>query len=155
LDFGTQLTNNTFSKTLVLENKGKRPQALRWINETITEINLERQAESKAKSGPGKKEAVLAEPGFSVFPEEVTLRPRTATMFTFKGSAVTPEQLKEVFVLESKVSIISLSLVLLCFPLASFILSPVFFSFLFLLFSSLSSYFSLSLSLSFSHHSFL
>ena len=31
IDLGPQLTNNPFERTIVLENKGRRHQALRWI----------------------------------------------------------------------------------------------------------------------------
>jgi hypothetical protein len=42
-------------------------------------------------------------PAFTVTPTEITLRPRTATAFTFKGNFPTPALLKEMFVLESKI----------------------------------------------------
>ena len=42
-------------------------------------------------------------PVFTVTPNEITLRPRTATAFTFSGSCVTPSLLKEIFILESKI----------------------------------------------------
>ena len=32
IDLGPQLTNNPFERTIVLENKGRRHQALRWTN---------------------------------------------------------------------------------------------------------------------------
>ena len=32
IDIGPQLTNNPFERTIVLENKGRRHQALRWTN---------------------------------------------------------------------------------------------------------------------------
>ena len=32
VDIGPQLTNNPFERTIVLENKGRRHQALRWTN---------------------------------------------------------------------------------------------------------------------------
>ena len=36
LDFGIQLTNTTFERRVTLENKGRRPQQLRWFNETVS-----------------------------------------------------------------------------------------------------------------------
>ena len=42
-------------------------------------------------------------PAFTVTPTEITLRPRTATAFTFKGNFPTPALLSEMFVLESKI----------------------------------------------------
>lgn len=44
-------------------------------------------------------------PAFTVEPVEITLRPRTATTFTFRGNCAVPCVLKEVFVLESKIGI--------------------------------------------------
>ena len=44
-------------------------------------------------------------PAFTVEPVEITLRPRTATTFTFRGNCTVPCVLKEVFVLESKIGI--------------------------------------------------
>ena len=42
-------------------------------------------------------------PAFTVEPVEITLRPRTATTFTFRGICAVPSVLKELFVLESKI----------------------------------------------------
>jgi hypothetical protein len=44
-------------------------------------------------------------PAFTVEPVEITLRPRTATTFTFRGNCAVPCVLREVFVLESKIGI--------------------------------------------------
>jgi hypothetical protein len=43
------------------------------------------------------------EPFFTITPEEITLRSRTATTFTFKGYSSIPRVLSEKFILESKV----------------------------------------------------
>ena len=39
VDIGVQLTNCSFEKTIILENKGERHQLLRWINRTNGEEN--------------------------------------------------------------------------------------------------------------------
>ena len=39
VDIGVQLTNCSFEKTIILENKGERHQLLRWINKTNVEEN--------------------------------------------------------------------------------------------------------------------
>ena len=49
------------------------------------------------------KHLAPSEGSFSVHPEEITLRPRTATTFIFKGASGTPGPITELFVLESKV----------------------------------------------------
>ena len=96
IDLGPQLTNNPFERTIVLENKGRRHQALRWINKTNVEDNLLRVT----KKGTSRKPL---EPIFTVTPVEITLRPRTATAFVFSGSSKEPGLLREMFVLESKI----------------------------------------------------
>jgi hypothetical protein len=108
LDLGVQLTNCVFEKKIVLENKGRRVQQLRWINVTNKEENQSRATKVK---GTGKdpnisrlpKHLAPIDPVFTVTPEEITLRPRTATTFTFKGFSPSANSLKEIFMLESKV----------------------------------------------------
>ena len=106
IDFGPQLTGIRFERRITLENKGKRPQQLRWYNETVRDENLQRLSKVKAmKQAPSTLPKHLAPTDsiFSVHPAEVTLRPRTATTFIFKGMSHTPGPVSEVFVLESKV----------------------------------------------------
>jgi hydrocephalus-inducing protein len=98
IDIGVQLTNCVFEKTIVLENKGRRHQQLKWINRSNVEENTARNSK---KAGGGPKQAIP--PVFTVTPSEIALRPRTATAFTFKGSCAVPNVLKEIFVLESKI----------------------------------------------------
>jgi len=106
IDFGPQLTNNSFERRFTLENKGRRPQQLRWYNETIRIENASRASKLKSmKLVPSTlpKNLAPAEPIFTVSPMEVTLRPRTATSFVFKGISGIPGLLSEKFILESKV----------------------------------------------------
>ena len=42
IDLGPQLTNNPFERTIVLENKGRRHQALRWTNK-VGQMSLDDQ----------------------------------------------------------------------------------------------------------------
>eukprot|EP00606_Chrysophyceae_sp_TOSAG23-5_P000584 GSChrysophyteH2.ASY1.ANO1.693.1 assembled CDS len=106
LDMGVQLTNTTFEKRIVLENKGRRPQFLKWYNKTNNEINAERADKVK---NLGKditsipKNLQPREPWFTVALEEITLRPRTATTFVFKGRCNAPGLISETLVLESRV----------------------------------------------------
>eukprot|EP01032_Pedospumella_encystans_P008479 gene8479-10061_t len=107
LDLGVQLTNNYFEKQIVLENKGRRPQQLKWTNQTVKIENAERLVKAKklGKDPTARlpKNLQPMEPMFTVTPEEITLRSRTATTFTFKGYSATPRMVNEIFVLESKV----------------------------------------------------
>jgi hydrocephalus-inducing protein len=111
LDLGVQLTNCYFEKQIVLENKGRRPQQLKWSNKTVREENTERLAKAK-KAGKDTsqgqrlpKHLSPIEAMFTVTPEEITLRSRTATTFTFRGYSALPRSMVEFFVLESKVGI--------------------------------------------------
>ena len=52
LDFGPQLTGTTFERRITLENKGKRPQQLRWYNETMKIENMERLSKVKMLKPP-------------------------------------------------------------------------------------------------------
>ena len=109
IDFGVQLTNTTFERQIVLENKGRRPQQLKWTNRTVAEENEARAKKAKKlrdKQGLTVKlprSMMPMDPTYTVTPEEITLRPRTATTFTFKGHSAVPKEVSEIFVLESKV----------------------------------------------------
>jgi hydrocephalus-inducing protein len=108
LDLGVQLTNCTFERKIVLENKGRRVQQLRWVNVTNRDENQNRALKVKSMGKEQNasrlpKHLAPMDPIFTVTPEEITLRPRTATTFTFKGFSATASVLKEVFILESKV----------------------------------------------------
>ena len=106
IDMGYQLTNTTWEKRIMLENKGRRPQQLQFYNKTEREQNLFRLEQAKKMS----KDATKAPKSFASFvpvctvtPAEITLRPRTATTFTFKGTSAVPGPVSEMFILESKV----------------------------------------------------
>lgn len=109
MDLGVQLTNVYFEKQIILENKGRRSQQLKWTNITVKNENQARLQKAKKlgkdTSVPSRLPKNLApvEPSFTVTPEEITLRSRTATTFTFKGFSSVPRSLSEVFTLESKV----------------------------------------------------
>jgi len=106
IDMGYQLTNTVWEKRIMLENKGRRPQQLQFYNKTEREQNQARAEEAKkggkeASRLPKHLAAIV--PVCTVTPTEITLRPRTATTFTFKGMSATPGPISELFVLESKV----------------------------------------------------
>lgn len=109
IDFGVQLTNTHFERQIVLENKGRRPQQLKWTNKSVAEENeLRAKGAKKIKDKQGltakiPRSMLPVEPTYTVTPEEITLRPRTATTFTFKGHSPVPKEVTEVFILESKV----------------------------------------------------
>eukprot|EP01041_Mallomonas_annulata_P003640 gene3640-7257_t len=109
IDFGVQLTSTTFEKRITLENKGRRHQALRWINQTVREINFARAAKLKKLGKDGQpgfripKDLMPVEAKFTVTPSEIVLRPRTAVAFVFKGTCTTVGRIAETFILESRI----------------------------------------------------
>jgi hypothetical protein len=56
VDLGVQLTNCAFEKTIVLENKGRRHQQLRWINRT----NIEENQAKVSKKGEDFRTMILS-----------------------------------------------------------------------------------------------
>ena len=116
IDFGTQFTNCPFERKVTLENKGRRSQVLKWINASVKEAmlaqaqvlkRLEKEAAAEAgKSGKKKKDPGMPEgvnPTFTVTPEEIELRPRTAVTFTFRGFSAKKGSVQEKLVCESRV----------------------------------------------------
>lgn len=107
IDFGVQLTNNLFERKVTLENNGRRPQLLKWSNISQQDQAALRQTMTKKISKDDPAAKLIAkkkfEPIFTVTPEEITLKPNTATTFIFKGSSAAPATLAEKFLLESKV----------------------------------------------------
>lgn len=106
IDFGLQLTNFTFEKRITLENKGRRQQELKWINQTNLEENWNRIGKSKKLTKEGKKVPKSLQPVtplFSITPLEIILKPRTAVTFVFSGFCPVATLASETFILESRV----------------------------------------------------
>ena len=117
IDFGSQFTSTTCERTFLLENKGRRAQTLSWVNVTVKE--KEAAAKKKlaaklkklaAKGGPqggarnAKKELPQIVPVFTVEPEQVDLKPRTACLFHFRGLSANVGELTERLECLSKVN---------------------------------------------------
>ena len=66
-------------------------------HQTNVQVNLDRLT----KKGPTTRKPI--DPIFTIFPLEITLRPRTATTFTITGTCREPGTYRETFLLESKV----------------------------------------------------
>ena len=100
-----QLTSTSYERKVTLENKGRRPQQLRWTNETLKLENDERARKARTLKNPASvpKSLMPVDPVFNVSPVEIVLRPRTAMSFIFKGSSAVAGPVCETFVLESKV----------------------------------------------------
>ncbi|KAJ1445550.1 hypothetical protein M885DRAFT_473458 [Pelagophyceae sp. CCMP2097] len=113
IDFGSQFTATYFERKITLENKGRRLQTIKWVNETWVQAQAEGARAAKKKAlGPGgdkgRKDSVdggfpAAGPTFVVIPEEVELRPRTAAIFTFRGFSTAKGGVDERMVCEARV----------------------------------------------------
>eukprot|EP00935_MAST-01C_sp_MAST-1C-sp1_P000586 g586.t1 len=111
IDFGYQLTNKVCEWKTTLENKGRRTQTLTWVNKTLLERfseakrkEKEEEANNKNRRNNKKKvEKPPIEPVFTVVPESIELRPRTACTFTFRGFWKMRASVVENLVCETKV----------------------------------------------------
>ena len=105
IDLGVQLSNSTFEKKFMLENRGRRQQQLHWYNKSFKDMLAAKMAISQSTSRDSGmktlKKAGQLEPKFTIEPSDITLRPNTATMFTVRGFSATPGTIRETLVLES------------------------------------------------------
>jgi hydrocephalus-inducing protein len=105
LDFGPVFTCSPCERRVTVENKGRRPQSLKWINETLHARKLAASAAPTKGKGPKRPQpnAAELEPVFHVYPEEIELRPRTAITFKFKGESSTEGDVAETLVCRSTI----------------------------------------------------
>ncbi|GMH58813.1 hypothetical protein TrST_g5240 [Triparma strigata] len=105
IDFGSTFTNQQCQKYITIENKGRRPQSLKWINQTIKDRILS-QAGKKNKPEDGKKKKKKSEsldPVFTINPSEIELPPRTHIRFNLMGFTKHKGLVSERLILETKV----------------------------------------------------
>jgi hypothetical protein len=119
IDFGFKFGGVQCEKRYLVENRGRRPQMITWVNKTKAEQDEEahhayvqklkdiKQAEIKSgkkkskKKPPPEPEPVPAV--FTVEPEEVELKPSTACWFSVYGNSAELSQFEETLVCESRV----------------------------------------------------
>ena len=107
IDMGVHLTNTAFERKFVLENRGRRPQKLHWVNKTLRDAALARtnqQRRGTTSKDSGAKlsgNTSLSESKFNIEPVDITLRPNTATTFTIRGFCLNAGRFRETLVLES------------------------------------------------------
>eukprot|EP00501_MAST-03F_sp_TOSAG23-6_P000263 GSMAST32.ASY1.ANO1.269.1 assembled CDS len=87
VDFSHQFTNNECKRRFLLENKGRRPQMLTW----------------KSKTNKKQIDINSIVPCFTISPDQIELKPRTACYFTFIGKSLEAGPVEEMLRLESKV----------------------------------------------------
>lgn len=88
LDLGDQFTGAPFSRTLMLENRGRRVMSIAWVN---TELERVKKELGKALRGPGGKQDLGLmpadkQPVFSVEPERAVVPAKQAMEFVVTGS---------------------------------------------------------------------
>jgi len=114
IDFKHQFTTRPCEWECVLENKGRRNQTLNWVNVTAKEKDAAfkklQQANKLAggKDSKKKRNRKGEDPAdfaavFSVTPESIELRPRTACTFVFKGQFGKKGLMEEMLICETKV----------------------------------------------------
>lgn len=87
LDFGNQFTSATFSRTLTVENQGRRMMNVLWVNAEVERVKREL---GKALRGPGGKTDLSLIPlekraVFVVQPEKAVIPAKQATEFVVTG----------------------------------------------------------------------
>jgi len=112
IDFGYNFTSQKCQRKFLLENKGRRSQVLKWINQTQRDLIMEERTMNKEKkkkspknskkSPKRKKREPIGPPVFSVEPETIELKPRTACEFTFVGESEKAGDVEEVMICDSK-----------------------------------------------------
>ena len=98
IDFGFQFTRRPFKKSFILENRGRRTQTLFWANADAREKVV---ASRRNKEGPGETETCEV---FSVEPATVTLKPRTACVFSVHGFSSSRGHIEETLECSSRVT---------------------------------------------------
>ena len=105
IDFGATFTNQQCSKYITIENKGRRPQSLKWINQTIKDRMLSQSSKKRKQEDgkPDKKKKASLDPVFIVNPPEIELPPRTHIRFHLIGFSKHKGLCSERLLLETKV----------------------------------------------------
>jgi len=107
VDMGEVWTNQVCSRQFMLENKGRRPQALSWVNATQRDaLGDAKRAARKTGGSSARQDAtkLRKEAVFNVQPPLATLQPRTAVLFTFQGQSKRPGVVEEVLECFAKVA---------------------------------------------------
>ena len=103
IDFGATFTNQQCQKFITIENKGRRPQSLKWINQTIKDRTMSQAAKNKGKEDGKKGKQMSLDPVFIVNPAEIELPPRTHIRFHLIGHTKHKGKMSERLLLETKV----------------------------------------------------
>ena len=105
IDFGATFTNQQCQKYITIENKGRRPQSLKWINKTIKDRMLSQAAKNRKVNEDGKpakkKKTESLDPVFVVNPSEIELPPRTHIRFHLIGLSKHKGPISERLLLET------------------------------------------------------
>jgi hypothetical protein len=105
IDFGSTFTNQQCQRFITIENKGRRPQSLKWINQTIKDRIMSQASKNKGKTEEQikKSKGPSLEPIFVVNPPEIELPPRTHIRFHLVGMCKHKGKISERLLLETKV----------------------------------------------------
>ena len=104
INFGATFTNQQCQKFITIENKGRRPQSLKWINQTIKDrVAVQTAKNRKQDDGKPNKKQPSLDPVFIVNPPEIELPPRTHIRFHLIGFSKQKGLVSERLLLETKV----------------------------------------------------
>ncbi|CCI45136.1 unnamed protein product [Albugo candida] len=126
IDFGDQFSHTECEYSFTLENKGKRPQVLTWVNKPVNDAEATGMISSKknsristaknsnlrsdnasrirARDSIIQVDALKSEvhPAFTIFPSTVELLPRTACVFAIKGLSTKTGLMTEQHICEAR-----------------------------------------------------
>ncbi|KAL7682586.1 putative immunoglobulin-like, hydrocephalus-inducing [Plasmopara halstedii] len=119
IDFKYQLTSKVCEWSCTLENRGKRVQVLSWISQAAASdkrkisstktqgFSKKSRSEQRNPSNNNQCEGIngedRAKPVFSIFPNTIELKPRTACVFVFKGLSSSAGLIEEKLTCETRV----------------------------------------------------
>jgi hydrocephalus-inducing protein len=106
VDFGTMFTHRTQMEEVFIENKGRKTQTLKWTRKIDSKNKGTTSVVPKLKEKAGSSQTLVTsnpgtEPGsvFQIFPETVTLPPKTGLHFQFKAFSAEIGKISEQFIL--------------------------------------------------------
>lgn len=104
--FGEQYTHRTITKEIFVENKGRRPQTLTWVQKKPTKKELQQKEEEQKKQSKKPNPQQLLEQEhvtFWVIPEKQEIPPKYGYMFQLKAHGIKAGNLVESFSLNSQI----------------------------------------------------
>lgn len=97
ITFGTLYTFKPVVQEIFLENKGRKMQAVKWVQK----IEKEKEGERAKEQTQALEEP--AQQSFQIYPESVVLPPKSGLMFQIKAFSKVSGRIQEFYILQSQV----------------------------------------------------